>query len=201
MDSTPESRRSEDLPGSASAACAVSTDSKGDPGQGLLQAALEDFEIGVEVGDLADPFGARLVAGLRYEADELAVFDGGAVAVGEFEDAGVDLGHRGGAVVGDVHADLGAAISQDTEGFDSVQTSVGGADVAGDGACGGDVRLLQMHVIGDEEAAGSDGAGSGGLVGFGAADVGAAGGAAAGGGAGGLETAPGEGCHPGRAGG
>src|SRR5258708_22966837 len=127
MDSTPESRRSEELPGSASAACAVSTDSKGDPGQGLLQAALEDFEIRVEVGDLADPFGARLVAVLRYEADEFAVFDGGAVAVGGFEDAGVHLGPRGREGACDVHADLGAATGPGTRGPDPVPNNVSSA--------------------------------------------------------------------------
>ena len=40
---------------------------------------------------------------------------------------------------------------------------------------------LEMDVVGDEEAAGTDGAGTGGFVKFGAADVGAAGGVAAGG--------------------
>ena len=77
--------------------------------------------------------------------------------------------------------DLGAAVGEDTEGFDAVEAAVGGADVAGDGAGGGDVGLLEVDVVGDEEAACADGAGSGGFVEFGAADVGAAGGIAAGG--------------------
>jgi hypothetical protein len=62
-----------------------------------------------------------------------------------------------------------------------VEAAVGGADVTGDGAGSGDVGSLEVNVVGDEKAAGSDGAGSGGLVEFGAADVGAAGGIAAGG--------------------
>src|ERR1700743_1507923 len=51
---------------------------------------------------------------------------------------------------------------------------VGGSHVAGKGAGGGDVGSLEVDVVGDEEAAGSDGGGPGGLVKFGAADVGAA---------------------------
>ena len=70
-------------------------------------------------------------------------------------------------------------LASDTDGFDAVETAVGGADVAGDGSGGGDVGSLEVNVVGDEKAAGSDGAGSGGLVKFGAADVGAAGGIAA----------------------
>ena len=45
---------------------------------------------------------------------------------------------------------------------------------------GGDVGLLEVNVVGDEEAAGSYGTGSCGFVEFGAADVGAAGGVFAG---------------------
>ena len=103
------------------------------------------------------------------------------MTLGEMLDGGVDVAHGGEVEVGDVHADLGAAVGEDADGFDAVEAAVGGADVAGDGAGGGDVGLLEVDVVGDEKAAGSDGAGSGGLVEFGAADVGAAGGVAAGG--------------------
>ena len=83
--------------------------------------------------------------------------------------------------VSDVHADLGAAVGEDANGLDAVKTAVGGANVAGDGARGGDVGSVEVDVVGDEEAAGTDGAGTGGLVKFGAADIGAAGSVAAGG--------------------
>ena len=49
---------------------------------------------------------------------------------------------------------------------------------------------LKVDVVGDEEAAGSDGAGAGGLVKIGATDIGAAGGIAAGGVAEAFELAP-----------
>src|SRR5260370_36319524 len=94
-------------------------------------------------------------------------------------DGGVDVAHGCEVEVGDVHADLCAAVGDDADSFDAVETAVGGADVAGDGASGGDVGSFEVNVVGDEEAAGSDGAGSGGLVKLGAADVGAAGGGAA----------------------
>src|ERR1700730_15820610 len=100
-------------------------------------------------------------------------------------DGGVDVAHGSEVEVGDVHADLRATIGNDADGFDSVETAVGGADVAGDGAGGGDVGSFEVDVVGDEEAAGSDGTGPGGLVKFGSADVGAAGGV----GGGGLATA------------
>ena len=93
-------------------------------------------------------------------------------------------------MVGDVHADLSAAVGEDADGFDAVQTAVGGADIAGDGAGGGDVGGFEVDVVGDEEAAGTDGAGSGGLVELGASDVGAAGGVAASGVAKTFELAP-----------
>ncbi len=82
----------------------------GDPGEGPFEAALEDLEGGIEVGDAGDPLGAGLVAVLGDEADELAICDGGAVTAGQIEDAGVDLAHGRGAVVGDVHANLSAAV-------------------------------------------------------------------------------------------
>src|ERR1700733_4194953 len=94
---------------------------------------------------------------------------------------GVDVAHGSEIEVGDVHADLGAAVGEDTDGFDAVEAAVGGADVTGDGAGGGDVGAFEVDVVGDEEAARSDGAGPGGFVEFGAADVGATGGIAAGG--------------------
>src|SRR5260370_34542684 len=92
---------------------------------------------------------------------------------------GVDVPYGSEVEVGCLHDDLRAAIGDDNDGFESVETAVGGADVAGDGAGGGDVGFFEIDVVGDEEAAGSDGAGPGSLVEFGAADVGAAGGVAA----------------------
>jgi len=91
------------------------------------------------------------------------------------------VAHGGEGEVGDVHADLRAAVGDDADGFDSVEAAVSGSDVAGDSPSGGDVGSLEVDVVGDEEAAGSDGAGPGGLVKFGSADVGAAGCVAAGG--------------------
>ncbi len=85
----------------------------------------------------------------------------------------VDVAHRGEVEVGNVHADL-ARRCQDTDGFDAVEASVGSADIAGDGAGGGDVGLFEVDVVGDEKAAGSDGAGTGGFVELGAANVGTA---------------------------
>ena len=82
--------------------------------------------------------------------------------------------HGGEVEVGDVHADLGAAVSEDTDGFDPVESAVCGANVAGDGAGGGDVGTFEMDVVSNKKAAGSDGAGPGGLVEFRAADVRAA---------------------------
>src|SRR5258708_7293170 len=95
-------------------------------------------------------------------------------------DGGVHVAHGCEVEIGDIHADLRAAVGDNADGFDSVQAAVGGADIAGDGASGGDVGSLEVNVVGNEEAAGSDGAGSGGLVEVGAADVGAARGVAAG---------------------
>ena len=74
-----------------------------------------------------------------------------------------------------------ATVGDDADSFDSVKTTVGGADVAGDGASGGDVGLFEVDVVGDEEAARSYGTGPGGLVKFGASDIRAAGCVAAGG--------------------
>src|SRR5438270_8845556 len=94
---------------------------------------------------------------------------------------GVDVAHGCEVEVGDVHTDLRAAVGDDADGFDAVETSVGGSDIASDRASRGDVGSLEMNVVGDEKAARSDSAGSGGLVEVGAADIGAAGGIAAGG--------------------
>jgi hypothetical protein len=102
------------------------------------------------------------------------------VALGHVLDGGVDVAHGGDVKVGDVHADLSAAVGKDSDGFDPVEAAVGGAYIAGDGSGGGDVGLLEVDVIGDEEAAGSDGRGTGGFVKIGTADVGAAAGIAAG---------------------
>ncbi len=88
-----------------------------------------------------------------------------------------------------VHTDLSAVVGQDTDGLNAVEPPVCGADVAGDGAGGGDIRLFEVDVVGDEEAAGSDGAGSRCLVEFGSADIGAAGGVTPGGVAEALELA------------
>jgi len=101
------------------------------------------------------------------------------VALGEMLDGGVDVVHGSVVEVGDVHADLGAAVGEDTNGLDAVKAAVGGADIAGDGAGGADVRSFEVDVVGDEEAAGSDGAGARGFVEFRATDVGAASGVAA----------------------
>src|SRR5258708_12189216 len=95
-------------------------------------------------------------------------------------DGGVDVAHGRDVEVGDVHADLRAPVGDDADGFDSVETAVGGADVAGDGAGCGDVGSLEVDVVGDEEAAGSDGAGPGGFGKVGTPDVAAAPVAAAG---------------------
>src|SRR4051812_17654247 len=92
---------------------------------------------------------------------------------------GVDVAHGCDVEVGDIHTDLRAAVGDDTDGFDSVEAAVGGADIAGDGAGCGDVGSLEVNVVGDEEAASSDGARSGSFVKVGAAYVGAAGGIAA----------------------
>ena len=126
------------------------------------------------------PLGIRLIGGFGNEADQFGIVDEDTVALRKVLNGGVDVAHGGDAKVGNVHADLGAAVGEDTNGFDTVKASVGGADVAGDGAGGGDVGFFQVDVVGDEEAAGTDGAGTGGFVKFGAADVGAAGSVAAG---------------------
>ncbi len=151
------------------------------PCDGGVESALEHLGVGIEASYLTNPIGIGLIGGLGDEADEFCVVDEDAVALGEMLDGGVDVAHGGEVEVGDVHADLGAAVGEDTDGFDAVEATVGGADVAGDGAGGGDVGLLEVDVVGDEEAARSDGTGTGGFVEFGAADVGAAGGIAAGG--------------------
>ena len=100
------------------------------------------------------------------------------MALGQLLYGGMDLTHGGDAEVGDVHADLGAAVGEYADGLDPVQTTVGGADVAGDGPGGGDVGLVEMDVVGDQKAARSDDTGSGSFMEFGTADVGAAGGVA-----------------------
>jgi len=128
---------------------------------------------------LADPFGVGLVCSFGDEADEFGIFDEDAVALRQMLDGGVDVAHRGEGEVGDVHADLGATVCEDADGFDTVEATIGGADVAGDGAGGCDVRLLKVDVVGDEKAASTDGTGACGLVKFWAADVGAAGSIAA----------------------
>jgi hypothetical protein len=159
------------------------------PRDGGVESALEDLAVGIEASDLTYPIGIGLIGGLGNEADELGILDEDAVALGEMLDGGVDVVHGGEVEVGDVHADLGAAVGEDADGFDAVEAAVCGADVAGDGAGGGDVGLLEVDVVGDEEAAGTDGGGSGGDVELGAADVGAAGGVAEGGVAEALELA------------
>ena len=65
------------------------------------------------------------------------------MAQGEVLDGRVNVAHGGEVEVGDVHADLGAAVGEDTDGFDAVETAVGGTDVAGDGAGCGDVGLAE----------------------------------------------------------
>src|SRR5580698_3334884 len=94
-------------------------------------------------------------------------------------DGGVDVAHRSEVEVGNVHADLGAAIGEDTNGFDAVEAAVGSANVASDGAGGSDIGAFEVDVVGDEEAASSDGTGTCGFVELGTADVGAAGGVTA----------------------
>jgi hypothetical protein len=146
-----------------------------------VELALQYLGVWNEAGDLAHPFGVRLIGGLGNESDQLGVVDEDAVALGQMLEGGMDVAHGGEVEVGDVHADLRAAVGQDADGFDSVKPTVGGADVASDGTGGGDVGLFEVDVIGDEKAAGSDSASPGGVVKLGSADVGAAGGVAAGG--------------------
>ena len=95
----------------------------------------------IEASDLTCPIGIRLIGGLGNQADEFGIVDENSVSLGEMLDGGVDVAHGGDVEVGDVHADLGAAVGEDTKGFDPVEATVGGADVAGDGAGGGDVGL------------------------------------------------------------
>lgn len=146
-----------------------------------VEPALEDLAVGIEASDLTYPIGIGLIGGLWDEAYKLSITNEDAVALGKMLDGGVDVVHRGDAEVGDVHADLGAAVGENADGFDAMEAAIGGADIAGDGTGGGDIGLLEVDVVGDEEAACSDGGGSGGGVDFGAADVGAAGGVAEGG--------------------
>ena len=143
-----------------------------------MESALEDFAVGIEASDLTNPIGIGLISGLRNQADEFGILDEYAVTLGEMLDGGVDVAHGGEVEVGDVHADLGAAVCEDADGLDAVEAAVGGANVAGDSAGSGDVGLLKVEVVGDEEAAGTDGGSSGSIVEFGAADVGTAGGIA-----------------------
>jgi hypothetical protein len=150
------------------------------PRDGGVESALEHLAVGIEASDLTYPIGIGLISGLGNEADELGIFDEDAVSLGEMLDGGVDVVHGRDAEVGDVHTDLGAAVGEDADGFDAVEATVGGADVAGDGTGGGDVGLLKVDVVGDEEAAGAHGRGSGGGVELRAADVGAARGVAEG---------------------
>src|ERR1700743_1793708 len=67
---------------------------------------------------------------------------------------------------------MGAPVGKDTDGFDSVESAVSSAYVAGDGAGGGDVGTFEVDVIGDQKAASSDSTGTSGFVKFRAADVG-----------------------------
>ncbi len=80
------------------------------PGDGGVQFALQYFGVRIEASDLAHPFGVRLVSGFGDESDELRIFDEDAVALREMLDGGVDVAHGGDAEVGNVHADLGAAV-------------------------------------------------------------------------------------------
>src|SRR5580692_7221172 len=86
----------------------------------------------------------------------------------------MDVTHGGKVEVGDVHTDLGTTVGEDTNGLDSVESAVSGPNVAGDGAGGGDIGTLEMNVVCNKKAAGSDGACPGGLVEFRAANVRAA---------------------------
>jgi hypothetical protein len=138
-----------------------------------VKSALQDLAVWIEASYLTDPIGIRLIGGFGDKSDEFGIFDEDAVALGEVLDGGVDVVHGSDAKVGDVHADLGAAVGEDANSFDAVETTVGGADIAGDGAGGGDVGLLEVDVVSDEETAGSDGGGSGSFVELWAADVGA----------------------------
>ena len=146
------------------------------PGHWTEQSPFQHLGLRIEASYLTYPFGIRLIGLFGNKADEFCVFHQHTVALGQMLDGGVDLAHGSDAEVGDVHADLGAAVGEHANGFDAVEASVGGADVSGDGAGGGDVRLVEVDVVGDEEAAGADDAGSCGRVEFGAAYVGAAGG-------------------------
>ena len=86
----------------------------------------------------------------------------------------VNVPHGRDAKVGDVHADLRASVGDDADGLHSMQAAVRGANVAGDGAGGGDVHLMKMNVVGNQEISRSHRRSSGGLMKSGPADVGAA---------------------------
>jgi hypothetical protein len=151
------------------------------PRDGGVKSAFKNLSVGIEASYLTYPFGIRLIGGFGNQSDKFGVVDEDTVALGEMLDGGVNVTHGREVEISDVHTDLGAAVGEDTNGFDAVKTAVGGTDIAGYRAGRGDVWTLEVDVVGDKKAASSHGACSGGFVKFGAADVGATGGVTAGG--------------------
>jgi hypothetical protein len=141
------------------------------PCDGGVESALKHLGFGIESSYLTNPIGFGFIGRLGDKADEFGVVDEYSVPLGKVLDSGVDVAHGSDVEVSNIHTDLGAAVGEDADGFDAVEASVGSADVSGDGAGCGYVGLLEVNVVGDEEAAGADCTGSGGFVEFGSADV------------------------------
>ncbi len=104
----------------------------------MAQTAFQYLLFGVELKRLTNPIGIRLKGLLGNQANDLAFGDFNPVAAGDLGDSGMDATHRRLAEVGDVHADLRAAVGHDAHRLHAMEAAAGGANLLGDGAGEGD---------------------------------------------------------------
>ena len=141
---------------------------------------LQNFGLGIEAGDLAQPLCVGIVGLAGNEPDELSFDHYSAMIPGQFAHNGANLRNRGAPKVGDVHAELCAAVDGHSQGLDARHASHGSTNCAGNGPGSGNrdvrrpgqmaaagsrrLRCFQIKVVGDQELARTDGAGSSGRV-------------------------------------
>jgi hypothetical protein len=146
------------------------------PANWRTEFALEHLIYWIKASDLTYPIRIRFVSLFRNKAYQFPIGNRCTMVPRQLLDGGMHLANRSSSKIGNIHADLRAAVGYEAESFDAVQSAGGGPDIPGDGAGNGYVGVIEMNVVGDEETTCTDGTGSGGLVQFRATYIGLPGG-------------------------
>src|SRR5215469_3637173 len=119
----------------------------------MLKPALQHFQLWVEVWDPHDPLRTRLISILRNKPDQFAFLKMRAMSSRKLKQPGINLGHRRRVVIRDVHRDLRPTIGEHAERLDAMQAPIRSTNVSGNRPGRRYVRLMEMNVIRNQEAA------------------------------------------------